>query len=282
MEIKKVGVAGCGMMGSGITQICARSGYSVVVLEANEELLKKGLSNIEGSLARAVERGKMSGEEKAATMGRIQGTVKVADFADCDLVIEAVPEDVELKRRVFADLDRVCPPHAILGSNTSSIPIMKMASATKRMDKVLGMHFFNPAHIMKLLEIIKTIATSDETMATVTEFGKSLGKTVVPVKDMPGFIVTRLLVVQLLEAVRALQDGLASARDIDEAQKLGLNIPMGPFEEIDLVGLDVLLNVADAMYQETKDPKWAAPPLLRQMVDAGYLGYKVKRGFYNY
>lgn len=282
MEIKTVGVVGCGMMGSGIAQICARNGYSVVVSEANEELLKKGLAGIEGSLRRAVERGKMAAEEKAAIMGHIRGTVKMDDFAACDVVIEAATENVELKKQIFSTLDRVCPPHTILGTNTSCIPIIKMAFATKRAEKVLGTHFFNPAHVMKLLELIRTIATSDETMSTMTGFGKSIGKTVVIAKDLPGFIVTRLLVVQLLEAIRAYQEGLATLKDIDEAQKLGLNHPMGPFEEIDLVGLDTLLFIADAMYAEFKDPKFAAPPLLRQMVEAGRLGYKVRHGFYKY
>jgi len=282
MAIKKVGVVGCGVMGSGIVQICAESNYQVVVSEANDDFLSRGMGLIQKSLGRAVDKGKMTAEDRDAILGRIKGTVRMDDFSECDLVIEAVIENPELKRKVFVDLDGICPPGTILGTNTSCVPIMKMASVTKRMDKVLGMHFFNPAHVMKLLEVIRTIATSDETMTTITQFGQSLGKTVVPVKDMPGFVVTRLLVSQLLEAVRILQEGVATIEDIDEAQKLGANHPMGPFRLMDLIGLDTVLNVATSMYQEIKSPIWAAPPLLTQMVDAGYLGQKTKRGFYQY
>lgn len=282
MEIKTVGVVGCGVMGSGITQICAEKNYRVVVSEANDDLLSRGMGLIQKSLGRAVDKGKMSAEEKDAILGRIKGTLKMEDFSECDIVIEAVIENPELKRNIFVTLDGICPPHTILCTNTSCIPIMKMASVTKRMDKVLGTHFFNPAHFMKLLELIRTIATSDDTVATVARFGESLGKTVVQVKDMPGFVVTRLLVSQLLEAVRILQEGVATIEDVDEAQKLGANHPMGPFHLMDLIGLDTILNVANTMYQETKSPIWAAPPLLTQMVEAGYLGQKVKRGFYTY
>jgi 3-hydroxybutyryl-CoA dehydrogenase len=282
MEIKTVGVVGCGVMGSGIVQICAQKNYQVIVSEANDAFLSRGMGLIQNSLGRAVDKGKMSAGDKDAILGRIKGTLKMEDFSKCDLVIESVVENPELKRKIFVALDGICPPHAILSSNTSCVPIMKMASATKRMDKVLGAHFFNPAHFMKLLELIRTIATSDETMATVTRFGESLGKTVVQVKDMPGFVVTRLLVSQCLEAVRMLQEGVATIEGADEAQKLGAGLPMGPFQLMDLIGLDTILHVANTMYQETKSPIWAAPPLLTQMVDAGYLGQKVKRGFYTY
>jgi 3-hydroxybutyryl-CoA dehydrogenase len=282
MEIKTVGVVGCGVMGSGIVQICAQKNYQVVVSEANDAFLSRGMGLIQNSLGRAVSKGKLSSEEKDAIMGRIKGTTKMEDFSKCDLVIESIIENPELKRKIFTALDSICPPHAILGTNTSCIQIMKMASVTKRMDKVLGMHFFNPAHFMKLLELIRTIATSDETMATVTRFGESLGKTVVQVKDMPGFVVTRLLVCQMLEAVRMLQEGVSTIEGADEAQKLGAGLPMGPFQLMDMIGLDTIHHIAETMYQETKSPIWAAPPLLTQMVDAGYLGQKVKRGFYKY
>ncbi|NQT74469.1 MAG: 3-hydroxybutyryl-CoA dehydrogenase [Chloroflexi bacterium] len=282
MVIKTVGVVGCGVMGSGIAQVCAEKNYQVVVSETSKELLSKGISLIHDSFVRSVDKGKISKDDKDTIMRRIQSTLNLDDFSECDIVIEAAVENPELKKEIFLDLDRICPSHAILCSNTSCIPIMKMASATTRLDKVVGTHFFNPAHVMKLLELIRTIATSDETVATVTKFGQSLGKTVVQVKDMPGFVVTRLLVSQQLEAVRLLQEGVATVEDIDEAQRLGANLPMGPFQVIDLIGLDTVLNVANTMYQETKSPIWAAPPLLTQMVEAGYLGRKVKQGFYNY
>lgn len=282
MEIKTVGIVGCGVMGSGIAQVCAERKYNVVVSESNKELLARGINLIHDSLVRSVDKGKISRDDKDAIMQRIQGTLNLEDFSGCDIVIEAVIENPELKKHIFTDLDRICPSNTILCSNTSCIPIMKMASATARMDKVMGTHFFNPAHVMKLLELIRTIATSEETVAAVTKFGETLGKTVVQVKDMPGFVVTRLLVSQQLEAVRLLQEGVATVEGIDEAQRLGANLPMGPFQVMDLIGLDTVLNVANTMYQETKSPMWAAPPLLTQMVEAGYLGHKVKQGFYKY
>ncbi len=282
MEIKTVGIVGCGVMGSGIVQVCAERNYQVIVSESSEELLSRGINLIHDSLVRSVDKGKISKDDKDTIVRRIQSTLNLEDFSKCDIVIEAIVENLELKKRIFADMDRICPSHTILCSNTSCIPIMKMASETARMDKVVGTHFFNPAHIMKLLELIRTIATSDETVIDVTEFGESLGKTVVQVKDMPGFIVTRLLVSQQLEAVRLLQEGVATVEGIDEAQRLGANLPMGPFQVMDLIGLDTVLNVANTMYQETKSSIWAAPPLLAQMVEAGYLGHKVKQGFYKY
>jgi len=282
MEIKKIGVVGCGLMGSGIAEVCARSGYDVVVREVNDKLLQKGLDRIRKSMAKGVQRGKLTQEEMDAALARIQGTTKMEDFAPCDLVIEAVVEKMEVKKQVFAELDAICPPHAILASNTSSLCITEMASATKRPDKVLGMHFFNPPPIMPLLELVRTILTSDETLQTAQEFGKSLGKTTVVAKDTPGFIVNLLLVPYLLDAVRALENGVATKEDIDTAIKLGLHHPMGPLTLLDFIGLDTTLYIAEAMYEEFKDPRYAPPPLLRRMVLAGHLGRKSGRGFYEY
>ena len=282
MEIKKIGVVGCGLMGSGIAEVCARSGYDVVVREVNDELLQKGLDRIRKSMAKGVQRGKLTQEEMDAALARIQGTTEMEDFAPCDLVIEAVVEKMEVKKQVFAELDAICPPHAILASNTSSLCITEMASATKRPDKVLGMHFFNPPPIMPLLELVRTILTSDETLQTAQEFGKSLGKTTVVAKDTPGFIVNLLLVPYLLDAVRALENGVATKEDIDTAIKLGLHHPMGPLTLLDFIGLDTTLYIAEAMYEEFKDPRYAPPPLLRRMVLAGHLGRKSGRGFYEY
>jgi len=282
MEIKRVGVVGCGIMGSGIAEVCARSGYEVVVREVSDELLQKGLERIRKSMAKGVKRGKLTQGEMDAALARIQGTTEMKDFAPCDLVIEAVVEKMEVKKQVFAELDAICPPHAILASNTSSLCITEMASATKRPDKVLGMHFFNPPPIMPLLELVRTILTSGETLQTAQEFGKSLGKTTVVAKDTPGFIVNLLLVPYLLDAVRALEKGVATKEDIDTAIKLGLNHPMGPLTLLDFIGLDTALYIAEAMYQEFRDPRYAPPPLLRRMVLAGHLGRKSGRGFYEY
>lgn len=282
MEIKKVGVVGCGLMGSGIVEVCAKAGYEVVVSEINDEFLQKGMDRINKSLSRAVSKGKVTQEEMDATLGRVKGTTKMADFAPCDLVIEAAVENMELKKQIFTELDGILRPEAIIGSNTSSLCITEMASVTQRGDRVLGIHFFNPVPIMPLLELVRTILTSDETLAVVREFGQSVGKTTVVAKDTPGFIVNRLLIPYLLHAVRIYEDGLATKEDIDTAIKLGLNHPMGPLALLDLVGLDTTLFIADAMFEEFKDPRYAAPPLLRRMVLAGHLGRKSGKGFYDY
>jgi len=282
MEIKKVGVVGCGLMGSGIVEVCAKAGYEVVVSEINEEFLQKGLDRLNKSLSRAVSKGKATQEEMDAALARVEGTTKMADFAPCDLVIEAAIENMELKKQIFAELDGILRPEAIIGSNTSSLCITEMASATQRGDKVLGIHFFNPVPVMPLLELVRTILTSDETLAIAQEFGESVGKTTVLAKDTPGFIVNRLLIPYLLHAARIYEDGLATREDIDTAIKLGLNHPMGPLALLDLVGLDTTLFIADAMFEEFKDPRYAAPPLLRRMVLAGHLGRKSGRGFYDY
>lgn len=282
MEIKTVGVIGCGLMGAGIVEVCARAAYNVVVLEVNQDLLDRGLSRIRGSLEKAVARGKASQEEADRTLGRIRGTLDLTDFGACDLVVEAAVENMEVKKQLFAALDAVVPPHAVLASNTSSLCVTEMASATKRGDKVLGIHFFNPVPVMPLIEFVRTILTSEETMQTAREFGASLGKTMVTAKDTPGFIVNRLLIPYILDAVRVYENGLATREDIDTAIKLGLNHPMGPLTLLDFVGLDTTLFIADAMFEEYKDDRYAAPPLLRRMVLAGQLGRKSGKGFYDY
>jgi 3-hydroxybutyryl-CoA dehydrogenase len=282
MEIKKVGVVGCGLMGSGIVEACARAGYTVVVREVNDDLLQQGLSRLKTSLAKGVERGKLPQADMDAALARITGTTSLDDFRGCDLVIEAVLENMAEKKSVFAALDAILAPQAIIASNTSSLCITEMASVTKRGDKVLGLHFFNPVPVMPLLEIVRTILTSEETLAIARQFGASLGKTMVVAKDAPGFIVNLLLIPYALDAVRALENGVASKEDMDTAIKLGLNHPMGPFTLLDFVGLDTTLFIADAMYQEFKDPRYAAPPLLRRMVLAGHLGRKAGKGFYDY
>ena len=282
MEIKKVGVVGCGLMGAGIAQICAQSGYQVVVSEINEELLNKGLKTIETSLAKSVEKGKIIKQDEEAILGRLKSTTNIEDFADCAVVIETVVENMELKRKVFADLDRICPPETILATNTSCLSVTEMAMATKRPDQVIGMHFFNPVPVMTLLEVITTIVSSEETFNTVKSFGESLGKSVVVSEDRPGFIVNRLLEPFLLDAMRVLECGLATKEDIDTSMVLGCNHPMGPLRLADFIGLDTLHHIAEAMYGELKEPKFAAPLILKRMVAAGYLGRKTGKGFYDY
>jgi 3-hydroxybutyryl-CoA dehydrogenase len=280
MKIKRVGVLGAGIMGAGIVQVCAQSGYEVLVSEINDELLKKGIGTVDHFLGRAVQKEKLAAEQKDEIMGRIKGTTDLGDFKDCDLVVEAIIENLDLKKQVFKQLDEVCPPHALLTSNTSSMTVTEMAAATNRMDKVAGLHFFNPVPVMRLVEIVTTIVTSDETVSALREFSESLGKTVVLAKDTPGFIVNRLLIPYLLHAVRLYESGLASIEDIDTAIELGLNHPMGPFRLLDILGNDTTLFIADNMFNEFKDSVYAAPVLLRRMVTAGVLGRKSGKGFY--
>lgn len=281
-DIKKVGVVGCGLMGRGIVEVAARAGYEVIVSEINQELLDKGMAAIDASLARAVKSGKATEEEKAATMKRITGTTNTADFKVCDLVIEAAIENLELKKKIFIDLDKICPPQTILATNTSCLSVMDIAAVTKRQDKVLGVHFFNPVPLMKLLELVKTIATSEETLKTARAFGEKVGKEVVTASDTPGFIVNRLLVPFLLEAMKLLESGAATKEDIDKAVRLGLNHPMGPFTLADLVGLDTTYFICNAMYDEMKEPRFAPPIMLKKMVTAGQHGRKSGKGFYEY
>jgi len=282
MEIKRVGVVGCGIMGAGIAQICAEAGYSVVVSEVSEGLLRKGLASIKSLLIRSVDKGKISQQDMNIILGRIKGITEIRDFSDCDLVIEAVAENLEIKKRVFVELDKVCPKHTILATNTSSLCIIEIAAATSRLDRVLGLHFFNPVSVMKLLEIVRTIATSDVTLELAKEFGESLGKTIVIAKDTPGFIVNRLLSPFILNAIRMLEAGMATRDDIDNAVRLGLNHPMGPLQLADLIGLDTINNSANSRYEELKEAQYAPPTLLKRMVKAGWLGRKTGRGFYEY
>ncbi len=282
MQIQKVGVVGCGLMGSGIAEMCARSGYDTVVHEVNDELLAKGLGRTEQSMSTAVDRGKLQPGDREAARARLRGTTHLEDFADRDLVIEAATENVQIKRETFARLDQVCPPHAILASNTSSIPIIQMATATRRPDRVLGMHFMNPVPVMKLLELVRTLTTADETLDTARAFGESLGKRLIVSKDRGGFIVNYLLVPYLIDAVRMLEQGFTTKEDIDVGMMLGTGYPMGPFTLLDFVGLDTTLYIADVLFDEFKESRFAAPTLLRQMVAAGWLGRKTGRGFYDY
>ncbi len=282
MEIKQVGVVGCGQMGAGITQVCAQAGYQVLVSEISNELLNKGLASIDSRLSRDVEKGRLSLQDKDSIRNRIKGTTDTRDFAACDLVIESTIENMDLKKKIFAELDKICPKHAILATNTSCLSIIGMAMATSRPDKVLGLHFFNPAPVMKLLEIIKTIATSGKALETGQTFGKSLGKTIIIAQDTPGFIVNCLLVPYLLHAIRMLDAGVATKEDIDTGINLGLNHPMGPLTLADLIGNDTVLFIANALYDEFKEPQYAPPSLLRKMVTAGWLGRKTGKGFYDY
>lgn len=282
MTIQRVGVVGCGLMGAGIAEVCARAGYRVVVREVSQELLQRGLERIEASLQRAVARGKLDAERAKQAREAIRGTLLLRDLADSDLVIEAVIEQMAEKQAVLRELDGLCPEHTIFASNTSSLSITEMASATQRPDRVVGMHFFNPVPVMALVELVRGLLTSEETLQTARAFAESVGKTVVLAKDYPGFIVNLLLVPFLLDAVRALEMGLATREDIDRAVTLGLNHPMGPLTLLDFVGLDTTYYIAEAMYAEFKDPRYAPPPLLKKMVLAGHLGRKSGRGFYTY
>ena len=282
MEIKEVGVVGCGTMGSGITQVCAQSGYQVVVSEISEELLNKGLASINKALTRGVEKGALSEQDKHSTLARIKGTRNIKDFSECDLVIEAVNESMNLKKELFSLLDKTCLGHTVLATNTSVLSIIDMAIVTKRPEKVLGLHFFNPVSVMRLLEIVKTIATSDETLEFGKSFGESLGKSIVVAQDIPGFIVNRLMTPFMLNAIRMIEEKIATRDDIDNAINLGMNHPMGPLKLLDLIGIDTVFFAANAMYEELKDPQYAPPPLMRKMVTAGWLGRKTGKGFYEY
>jgi 3-hydroxybutyryl-CoA dehydrogenase len=280
--IERVGVVGCGLMGAGIAEVCAKAGYTVVVREANRDLLQAGMERIAGSLQKAVSRGKLAAGERDAVQARIIGTTDMHAFGQCDLIVEEVPEDLALKRKIFAELDQVAPPQAILASNTSALAVTEMAAATHRPEQVLGLHFMQPVPVMPLLEMVRTFLTSNESFARARAFGESLGKTVVVSQDTPGFIVNLLLIPYLLSAIAALERGVTTKEDCDTAVRLGLSHPMGPFTLLDFVGLDTTLMIADAVFAETKDPRFAAPVLLRRMVAAGYYGRKSGKGFYDY
>ena len=285
MIIKKVGVLGCGLMGSGIAQVAATAGYDVVVLEQEQKFLDKGFAGIDKSLAKFAEKPEKSGitpENAKAARARLTGTLKKQDLAECDIIIEAIIENVEEKKKMFSGLDGVVKKAAIFASNTSSISITEVAAATKRPDKFIGLHFFNPVPLMKLVEVVRTIATSDHVFETAVEFGKSLGKVPVRTSDKTGFIVNRLLVPYLLDAVRAYEEGVGSIPDIDNAMKLGCGYPMGPFTLLDFVGLDTTYYITQVMFDEFKERRFASPPLLKRLVMAGWYGRKTGKGFYDY
>jgi len=280
--IKKVGVIGCGLMGSGIAQVAAQAGFHTTVVEANQELLDRGLGGIKRTLEGLVARAKLDERAKDDTLGRLRGATQLEALSDVDLVIEAITENQPLKNETFAKLDRICPPHALLASNTSSCNVTGMAAATKRPGRVLGLHFFNPVPLMKLVEVVQTILTEDKTIAAAYEWVQAVGKAPVKTKDSTAFIVNRLLVPYLLDAIRLYEGGLASLEDIDQAMKLGCGYPMGPFTLLDLVGLDTAMYVAEVMFDEYREPRYAPPPLLKRMVMAGHLGRKSGKGFYDY
>jgi len=280
--MKKVCVLGAGTMGAGIAQAFAVKGYEVLVRDIKDEFVQKGLNGINKSLSKLVEKGKMEEAKKEEILSKLSGTVDLNAAADCDLIVEAAVENMAIKKQIFAELDRICKPETILASNTSSLSITEVASATKRPDKVIGMHFFNPATVMKLVEIIKGMATSQETFDSIKEISLSIGKDPVEVAEAPGFVVNKILVPMINEAVGILAEGVASAEDIDKAMMLGANHPMGPLTLADLIGLDVCLAVMNVLFTETGDSKYRAHTLLKKYVRAGWLGRKSGKGFYNY
>jgi 3-hydroxybutyryl-CoA dehydrogenase len=284
MDIKMIGVLGAGSMGNGIAQVAAQAGYQVVMRDIEDRFVENGLKAIGKFLAKSVEKGKMTEEQKKGVLGRIKGTTRMEDLKDADFVIEAVFEDLELKKSIFKQLDELTRPGVILTTNTSSMSITEIAMSTKRPEKVAGMHFFNPAPIMKLVEVIRGVHTNDETIHTVMEMTKKMGKEPVEVKkDTPGFIVNRLMIPHMVEAIKMLEEGVASIEDIDKAVKLGLNYPMGPFELMDLTGVDITLHVTEYLYKElNKESKWSAPTLFKSMLRAGRLGRKTGAGWYKY
>jgi 3-hydroxybutyryl-CoA dehydrogenase len=286
MEIKKVGVLGCGLMGSGIAQVCATAGFDVTVLEVEQKYLDKGFGGIEKSLAkfaeRPVEKGGITPQQKDEIRARLKGTTNKAELADCDIVIEAIIENVEEKKKMYASIDGVVKKDAIFASNTSSISVTELLTSVKRPERFIGLHFFNPVPLMKLVEVVKTIATSPEVYEAAYLFAQRLGKVPVRTSDKTGFIVNRLLVPYLLDAIRAYEEGVGSIEDIDNAMKLGCGYPMGPFTLLDFVGLDTTYYITHVMYDEFKERRFASPPLLKRMVMAGWYGRKSGRGFYDY
>ncbi len=282
MAIKTVGVLGCGLMGAGIAQVSAAAGFKTYSLEVNEDVLKKGLGRIEKFLTGGIEKGKVTEEQKATVLGNLTGTTKYADLKDCDLVIEAIIENVEIKKQAYAQLEGVVGPHCLIASNTSSLCITELAAGTRRPDKVGGMHFFNPVPLMKLVEVVRTITTSEETEQRAMDFVRSLGKEPIRAKDSSGFIVNLLLIPYMLDAINALEANVASVEDIDKGMQLGAGHPMGPFTLLDFVGLDTAYKIAEIMFEEYRDRRYAPPPLLKRMVLAGMLGKKSGKGFYDY
>ncbi len=282
MEVNKVGVVGCGFMGAGIVQVCAQSGYEVTVVEISEQILSKGMLTIEYYLGRGVEKGRISQKDKDSTLSRIKGSITLEDLNNCDIVIEAVPEDMKLKKSIFTELDRSCPRHTILCSNTSCLSVTELAEATNRPDRVIGTHFLSPVPPSKLLEIVRSDRTNRETLETVKEFGLSLGKEILIAKDTPGFIFNYLLLALTGAAVHLLENGVASAEDIDKSMTLGLGHPIGPLALADFNGLDIGYMVSCAMYKRSKDPCLAPSVIMKKMVESGRLGRKTGEGFYKY
>ena len=284
MEIKKVGVLGAGAMGNGIAQLAAQIGCEVVMRDIEDAFVERGMKGIDKFLSKSLEKGKLEAKEKDTIMGRIKGTTDMADLKDVDFLVEAVLEDLDLKKKVFKELDELCRPEVILSTNTSSMSITEIATATSRPEKICGMHFFNPAPLMRLVEIIRGYYTSDETVATATELAKKMGKVTVEVKkDSPGFIVNRIMTPHFLEAIKMLEEGIATAEDIDTAVKNGLNYPMGPFELMDLTGIDIAYHVTEYFHKElNQELKWIAPTLMKSMIKAGKLGRKTGAGWYDY
>ena len=282
MALNNIGVIGCGLMGSGIVQVAAQSGFQVLFVEASDELVKRGLERLRQTLDGLVAKGKLEAKAKDETLGRIAGTTRLEDLKASDLVVEAMTENQALKNETFAKLDRICAPHALLATNTSSCNVTAMAAATKRPGQVVGLHFFNPVPLMKLVEVVRTLLTDEAAVRQVTEWVRAVGKVPVQAKDATAFIVNRLLVPYLLDAIRVYEGGLASLEDIDQAMKLGCGYPMGPFTLLDLVGLDTTMYVAEVMFEEFREPRYAPPPLLKRMVMAGHLGRKTGKGFYTY
>jgi 3-hydroxybutyryl-CoA dehydrogenase len=282
MEIRKVGVVGCGLMGSGIAQVAAMAGFPTVVREVSQELLNRGVAAVAESLSKFVEKGTMSAEQKSQTLERLKPTMKLEDFADCDLVIEAIIEDLDRKRALFAELDRMVKPEAVFASNTSSLSITEMMTATRRGPRFLGLHFFNPVPLMQLVEVVKTVVTDPAIVELGLDFGRKVGKTPILTSDRAGLIVNRLLVPYLLDAIRALEEGFGTIEDIDNGMRLGCNHPMGPFTLLDLVGIDTTYYIAGILYNEYREKRFAPPPLLKRMVLAGMYGRKTGKGFYDY
>ncbi len=282
MNIQKVGVVGCGLMGSGIAEVAAKSGFDVIVREVNDELLEKGKGRIRASMDRAVEKGKLSAEDRDAAWDRLSFTTQVADLAGVDLVIEAIVEDPEAKNELFREMDGLCAEHTIFASNTSSLTITDMAAATSRPDRFVGLHFFNPVPVMKLVEVVRTIATSDETYERAFAFARALGKVPIAAKDNSGFVVNLLLVPYMLDAIRQLERGVASIEDIDTGMTLGCGYPMGPFTLCDFVGIDTLYRISEIMFEEYREARYAPPPLLKRIVAMGRYGRKTGKGFYDW
>jgi 3-hydroxybutyryl-CoA dehydrogenase len=282
MAIQKVGVLGCGLMGSGIAQVAAMGGYPTIVKEVGDEFLKKGMAGIEKSLGKFVEKGTFTEEHRSQTLSRLKGTTKFEDLSDCDIVIEAITENLQIKRETYAALDAAVKPGAIFASNTSSLVVTEMMTATKRVDRFIGMHFFNPVPLMKLVEVVGTITTAPMVLEEAMKFAEGIGKVPIRTSDRSGFIVNRLLVPYLLDAIRALEEGVGGVEDIDKGMKLGCGYPMGPFTLLDFVGLETTYYIANIMFEEFREKRFAPPPLLKRLVLAGHHGKKTGKGFYDY